>query len=62
MVNWRMTARDSQPFDVVDAEAVDVETLFEIYLDVVADQQLAACVVGPAPRGKVQGALRPGSQ
>jgi len=31
-----VTAPDPQPFDVVDANAADVETLFEIYLDVVA--------------------------
>ncbi|CAN5250633.1 hypothetical protein BH20ACT5_BH20ACT5_12870 [soil metagenome] len=36
IVNWGVTAPDPQTFDVVDAEAADVETLFEIYLDVVA--------------------------
>jgi hypothetical protein len=56
MVNWGVTAPDPQPFDVVDANAADVETLFEIYLDVVAaggadppgNQQAILCRRGSA--------------
>ncbi len=36
MVDWGVTAPDPQTFDVVEAEAADVEALFDIYLDVVA--------------------------